>query len=74
MYYMSESGPKEIQIPFLRLRTKFTTGGFKNAFRKAEDDIKREPLSEAEEEESEEIVPRIRRSRHDSDSPPPVRR
>jgi len=59
-----------------RLRTKFTTGGFKNAFRKAEDDIKREPLSEAEEEESEELVPRqqLRRSRHDSDSPPPVRR
>ena len=72
MYYMSESGPKEIRIPFLRLRTKFTTGGFKNAFRKPEDDIKREPLSEAEEEESEELVPR--RSRHDSDSPPPVRR
>ena len=68
---MSESGPKEIRIPFLRMRTKFTTGGFKNAFRKEEDDIKREPLSEAEEEESEELLPR---SRHDSDSPPPVRR
>ena len=50
-----------------RLRTSFTTGGWQNAFQ-GKDDIKREPLSEAEDEL---VLPR--RSRHDSNSPPPRR-
>jgi len=51
-----------------RLRTSFTSGGWQNAFQ-GKDDIKREPLSEAEDEL---VLPR--RSRHDSDSPPPRRK
>ena len=57
-----------------RLKTKFTTGGWKSAFERNDTDgadinIKEEPLSDNEDGKNDPDSP-PRRKRHDSDSPP----